>query len=233
MQKYVLVTGATKGIGRAIVERFAAEGHHVAFNARQEAGVAALLADLRQRYPTQQFWAKAVDMSKKEDVLTFAEALKKEWNKLDVLVNNAGVFLPGTLLDGNDDNFERMIDTNLYSAFYITRAVVPSLMLPQQAGHIFNIASIASFMPYGVYSVSKFALLGYSKVLREELKSKGVRVTAVMPGATYTASWDGVDLPESRFMPAEDIASAVYDAWKLSDRTVIEELILRPQLGDI
>jgi short-subunit dehydrogenase len=103
-------------------------------------------------------------------------------------------------------------------------------------GHVFNMCSIASIKAYpngGSYAISKFALLGFSKVLREELKEFNVRVTAVLPGATRTASWDGVDLPEDRFMRAEDVAETVFSAYSISERSVVEEIIIRPQLGDI
>jgi short-subunit dehydrogenase len=96
-----------------------------------------------------------------------------------------------------------------------------------------SIASIKAYPNGGSYAISKFALLGFSKVLREELKEYGVRVTAVLPGATRTASWDAIDLPEDRFMRAEDVAETVFSAYSISERSVVEEIIIRPQLGDI
>jgi short-subunit dehydrogenase len=96
-----------------------------------------------------------------------------------------------------------------------------------------SIASIKAYPNGGSYAISKFALLGFSKVLREELKEFNIRVTAVLPGATRTASWDGVDLPEDRFMRAEDVAETVFSAYSISERSVVEEIIIRPQLGDI
>ena len=127
------------------------------------------------------------------------------------------------------------MQTNLYSAYHLTRGVIP-LIRAGQRPHLFNICSIASLIAYpngGSYSISKFAMLGFSKVLREELKPEGVRVTSVMPGATWSASWAGVDLPRERLMPARDIASAVLNAWKMSSATVVEDIVLRPQLGDL
>ena len=91
-------------------------------------------------------------------------------------------------------------------------------------------------MPYangGSYSISKYAQLGMTKVLREEMKQHGIRVTAVLPGATLTASWEGVDLPESRFIKSEDVADSVFAAYRLSKNSVIEEILIRPQEGDI
>jgi hypothetical protein len=96
-----------------------------------------------------------------------------------------------------------------------------------------SIASIKAYPNGGSYAISKFALLGLSKVLREELKPFGIKVTAILPGATKTASWDGVDLPDDRFMMAEDIAETVFAAYSLSSRSVVEEILIRPQLGDI
>jgi hypothetical protein len=96
-----------------------------------------------------------------------------------------------------------------------------------------SIASLHAYANGGSYSISKFALLGFSKALREELKPHNVKVTSLMPGATLTDSWAGVDLPESRFMRADDIAQLIFDVYNLSDSTVIEEVVLRPVLGDI
>ena len=120
-------------------------------------------------------------------------------------------------------------------AYNMTRGLIKG-MKKAKSGHVFNICSTASFMAYvngGSYCISKFALLGMTKVLREEMKEYGVRVTAVMPGATYTASWEGAGLPKDRFMRSKDVASAIWNAYEMSDRTVIEEIIMRPQLGDI
>ena len=109
-------------------------------------------------------------------------------------------------------------------------------MIERKSGHVFTTGSIAGIQAYaggGSYSISKIALLGFTKALREDMKPHGIRVTSILPGATYTASWEGVDLPLERFMKATDIADAIYGAYALSNQTVVEEIILRPQLGDI
>jgi short-subunit dehydrogenase len=96
--------------------------------------------------------------------------------------------------------------------------------------------SIASIMAYpngGSYTISKFALLGFSKCLREEMKTKGIKVTAILPGATWSDSWRGADFPEKRLMEAIDIAKAVWSCYNMSDSAVVEELLIRPQLGDL
>jgi short-subunit dehydrogenase len=109
-------------------------------------------------------------------------------------------------------------------------------MLQKGKGHIFNICSIASLDAYengGSYSISKFALLGFSKNLRLELKDKGIKVTAVCPGAVYTNSWKGSGVDPKRIMEAEDIADMIYAASQLSPQAVVEDIVMRPQLGDL
>ena len=215
-----IITGATKGIGRAIVELLAKNGWNVAFCARTKKDVDSFKKDLKEKYKVAVI-AQVVDMSKKDAVKAFAKAILKEWTTVDILVNNAGVFIPCALANPeNEEAFEQMMDVNLYSTYYMTQVILPA-MLEQKKGHIFNICSIASFMPYGAYAVSKHAMLGFSKVLREEVKDKGIRVTAIMPGATLTASWSNTTLPEERFMKSEDIAQSLWDIYNLSDRTCL------------
>lgn len=231
----IVITGATKGIGRAIAEIFAAKGFNLALCARTSSDLEAFKATLTALYPKQTFFTHAADLANTQEVKHFAEAVLKEFSTIEVLVNNTGVFMPGAISEEADGNLERMIETNLYSAYHLTRALLPT-MLATGKGHIFMMCSIASTTAYpngGSYSISKFALLGLSKVLREELKPAGIRVTALLPGATLTASWAGTDLPASRFMQADDVAKAVWGAYELSEHTVIEEMVLRPQLGDI
>ena len=130
---------------------------------------------------------------------------------------------------------ELMMETNLYSAYHLTRTIIPG-MKEKGHGHVINICSVASQIAYpngGSYSISKFALLGFGKVLREEVKSHGIKVTNILPGATWSDSWAGVDLPEDRLMKAQDIASTVWSVLQLSPSAVIEEVVVRPQLGDL
>jgi len=231
----VVITGATKGIGWAIAEAFAAEGYDIAICARTKADLDHRVSALLAIYKDIDIIAKVVDMSVKEEVLAFAEKIKKNWGKIDVLVNNAGIYIGGEVCNEEDGVLEKMMNTNLYSAYHFTRALLP-MMLEQKSGHIFNMCSVASILAYpngGSYSISKFALLGFSKVLREELKEKGIKVTSILPGATWSNSWKDVELPEDRIMQARDIAIATVSATKMSAAAVVEDIILRPQLGDL
>ncbi len=234
MNKLLALTGGTKGIGRAIVERFARADFDIVTCARKESDLEDLKRAIKAEYSVSVHTSVA-DMSVKDQVVAFGGLINKLQQPVDVLVNNAGFFIPGSLLDEEEGALEKMIESNVYSAYHLSRSIVPS-MRANRKGHVFNMCSIASIKAYpngGSYAISKFALLGFSKVLREELKEFNIRVTAVLPGATRTASWDGVDLPEDRFMRAEDVAETVFSAYSISERSVVEEIIIRPQLGDI
>jgi short-subunit dehydrogenase len=234
MSGLVVVTGGTKGIGRAVAEKFAENNFDVVISARTADELAAMKKDLEARYRIT-VHAQRVDMSVKTDVERFSAFVLSLNKNVDALINNAGYFIPGEIGEEPDGTLERMIEGNLYSAYYMTRGLIKK-MKEVKDGHIFNMCSIASIKAYpngGAYAISKFALLGFSKCLREELKTFNIRVTAVMPGATKTASWEGTALPDERFIKAEDVAEAVYGAFTLSKRSVVEEILIRPQLGDI
>lgn len=231
-----VITGATKGIGLAIAEALAAENYHLALCARQEADLVALKNDFANRFPAIEVLIFKVDMQQKKDVLAFAAAISQKWESINVLVNNAGVFLSGDILESPEGQLEQLLQTNFYSAYHLTRALIPLILRGKNKRHIFNMCSVASLAAYpngGLYSISKFALLGFSKVLREELKEKGVKVTAILPGATWSNAWAGVELPESRLMQAADIAEVVTSALRMSAAAVVEDIVLRPQLGDL
>lgn len=226
MAKLLVVTGGSKGIGRAIIEKFATEGFDICTCSRAKADFGDLKVKVHHL---------VADMSDKAQVKAFVEFVNSLKRPVDVLVNNAGAFLPGQVIDEPEGTLEAMIEGNLYSAYYMSRGIAPG-MRKLKSGHIFNMCSIASIQAYpngGSYAISKFAMLGLSKMLREELKKDNVRVTAVLPGATLTTSWQGTDFPDERFMSAEDVAEAVFSAYSLSKRSVVEEILIRPQLGDI
>lgn len=233
--KNIIITGASKGIGRAIALHFAKNGYAVAACARGEKDIKVLEAEVVALAPGQPHVFRTCDMSDKAQIAAFAADIKAAWDHVHILVNNAGVFLPGQVINEEEGTLEKLIDTNLYSAYHMTRHFVQG-MISYGRSHIFNMCSVASINAYpngGSYSISKFALLGLSKALREELKPHAVKVTSLLPGATFTDSWSGAGIEESRFMKAEDIAQTVWDIYHLSKTTVVEEVLLRPVMGDI
>lgn len=231
----IVVSGASKGIGRAIADAFASQGFDVAVCARDKKALLEMEEQYSSQFPACRLLALPADLSRKDEIQAFAAAVLSEWNSVDVLVNNAGIFIPGAVHEEPDGQLERMMEINLYSAYRLTRALLPS-MLKNGRGHIFNMCSIASLHAYpngGSYGISKFALQGFSKNLREELKTKGIRVSSIIPGATWTDSWAEAGFPPNRLMEARDIAQSVWSAWSLSPSAVVEDIIIRPLLGDL
>jgi len=231
MKKSIIISGGSQGIGKALVKKFLENGFQVFTCARN----AEKLESLKNEFNHPLLHTFVADLSDKKQVSNFAQWILNQETKIDVLINNAGYFLPGQIQNEEDGVLESQIEANLYSAYHLTKAILPS-MQKSTSGHIFTICSTASITAYtagGSYCISKFALLGFTKVLREELKTQGIKVTAVLPGATLTPAWDGVNLPDSRFIPAEDIANTIFSAYMMSASTVIEEILILPQLGDI
>jgi len=231
----LVISGATKGIGRAIVLHFAKAGWDIAFCARNEQEVQVFQNELTQAFPQQKFDGKVVDCADKAALQEWASSLIKDFGAIDVLINNAGVYLPGAVSTEADGVLESQLQTNLMSAYHLTRYLLPQ-MLSQGKGHIFNMCSIASLQAYpggGSYSISKYALLGFSDNLRLELQEKNIKVTSVLPGATWSNSWSGSGVNPERIMEAEDIAKMIYQCTQLSDSAVVERIVLRPQLGDL
>jgi short-subunit dehydrogenase len=230
-----VITGASRGIGKAIAGIFALHGYNLFLTGRNEARLLAAIEELKTAYPHIAIDGKAVDGSRKGEVQVFAQWVAAHADAVDVLVNNAGTFIQGDISTEPDGALETMLEVNLHSAYHLTRGLLPK-MIETGSGHIFNMCSIAGIQAYpggGAYSISKFALIGFTKNLRRELQSKGIKVTAIIPGAVYTDSWSGSGIAEDRIMQAGDIAKMIYAATQLSPQAVPEEIVFRPQLGDL
>ena len=230
----IVITGGSKGMGKAMAEKFASAKNNIFICSRTEKELAKTTEELNNKYNNcvQYF---AADLSKKTGVLKFAQWLLEKKIQINVLINNAGFFVPGSVYNEPEGNLEQMIEVNLYSAYHLTRALLPG-MIKNKSGHIFNMCSIASLKAYangGSYSISKFALMGFSKNLREEMKPFHIKVTAVYPGAVYTSSWEGAGFEPQRLMESNDIADLVFAASLLSPQACVEDIVVRPILGDL
>ena len=233
--KNIIVTGGTRGIGLAIVARFLNDGFRVFTCGSSEESVRILLSEFPGFTNTGHLIASKVDVSVKEQIFDWVKNIERISPSIEVLVNNAGIFFPGNIESEEEGVFEKTMAINLASAYHCSRMVLPLLHKAEMA-HIFNMCSTASIIGYpngGSYCISKFGLLGMNKVLREELKPTKIRVTAILPGATITDSWSASGLPSERFMKPEDVAEAVFSAWSMSLFCDVEEILLRPQAGDI
>lgn len=223
-----IVTGATKGIGRAVAIELAQSGYDIIVCARNSDNLKELENELGS-FGVKVLAIKA-DMGKKEEVLQFIEKALAFALEVHVLVNNVGIFKPGSLLDETDEAFELQQNVNVNAAYYVGKRIGLQ-MRRQKFGHIFNICSVASKMPVenaGSYSVTKAAMLSLNDVLRSELAPHQVKVTAIIPGSTYTASWEGTTLDQNKFVQPEDVAKAISTILKLSDGANVDELVLKP-----
>lgn len=223
-QAIAVISGGTKGIGKALVDQFLSQGFKVFTSARSTESMVDGDLDIFQ-----------ADLSKKDEAKAFADHIRSKTDHINVLVNNVGTYIPGSLTEEEDGVFETQLNTNLASTYHLTRGVI-DLVKKAEKPYIFNICSTASITPYingGSYCISKYAQLGLTKVLREEMKQHRVRVSAVMPGATLTSSWEGTDLPKERFIYPQSVAQLIWAAYQLPDHSVMEEILVRPMEGDI
>jgi short-subunit dehydrogenase len=230
-----VITGASRGIGKAVAEIFAANGHDLYLISRSDIALYKAMGDLQKKYPDVNIKAKAFDLSKSVEAKKAGNWMVDAGIVPDIIVNNAGLFEPGSVFSEPEGLLERQIATNLYSAYHFTRTVLPKMIL-RRTGHVFNMCSIASLHAYhngGAYSISKYALHGFSKNLREEMKPYNIKVTAIHPGAVLTDSWSGYDNSEKRIMEAGDIAKVIYACSQLSFAACVEDIVIRPQLGDL
>jgi len=234
MNKIAIITGGSRGIGKAVAHEFASHGFNLIICGRNQESLENLAQSLTSEKKISVDFFKA-DLSIKKDCLDFVDFVKSKTSNVNVLVNNAGTFQPGRLIDEPEGQMKYQMDLNFFSAYHITRGLW-NYFPKNDRSHIFNMCSIASITAYaagGGYSVSKYALMGFSKSLREEGKADGIRVSAILPGATFTDSWSEAGIPESRFMRASDVAKSIYNAYEINEFSNIEEILIRPIQGDI
>lgn len=234
MTKNIIITGATSGFGQAIAERFAQKGHQLWLTGRRSERLEAFKKTLGEFCDIH---VSAFDIRNRKEVEAFQQALARRWDKVDVLVNNAGLALGSSTLDeGDPDDWDTMIDTNVKGLLYMTKAIVP-MMIARQSGHILNIGSTAGKMVYqngNVYCATKFAVDALSQTMRIDLLPHHIKVTSINPGMAETefsiVRYKG-DIQKARdvyesFTPLEarDIAGIVDYCVNLPEHVCVNDL---------
>ncbi|MDD2345435.1 MAG: SDR family oxidoreductase [Bacteroidales bacterium] len=208
--KTVLITGATSGIGRAIAVKFAEQGNRLIISGRRQNRLDELQKEILS-FGKSEVKSLCFDIRQKEAVYAAIDSLPKEWKEIDILVNNAGLASGlSPIQEGDIDDWEKMIDTNIKGLLYITRKVAP-LMIARQKGHIINIGSIAGKEVYpkgNIYCATKHAVDALTKAMRIDMLQDGIKVSQIAPGAAET------EFSRVRFHGDEERASKVYQGYQ-------------------
>src|SRR5690606_26598745 len=167
------------------------------------------------------------DFSEGTQLTQFIQWIESTASDLDILINNVGIFKPASILDESESDFDLHMRINYYTPHMLSRAVGRN-MRENRRGHIFNISSIASRIPLwsaGTYTVTKYAVMGLTHVLRDELRQYDVKVTEIIPGSTLTSSWEGTTIPAEQFIQPADIAEAIVTCLQMSEGANVDEII--------
>lgn len=241
MKKIAMVTGATSGIGEAAARRFASEGYDLIITGRRNDRLQALKASLEAADGDTKVLALNFDVRERLECNAAVASIPAEFRSIDVLLNNAGLAAGlEHIEEGDPDDWDAMIDTNVKGLLYITRAVV-NVMIENQKGHIVNLGSIAGTQPYengSAYCASKHAVHALSQSMRIDLLTKGIKVTEIRPGMVKTefslvrfhgdeSRADAVYNGITPLLP-EDIAEAIYWAVSLPKHVNIDDILLTP-----
>lgn len=224
--KVAIITGAARGIGKATAVALAKEGVNVGLIARTESTLKEVAAELEGMGVKVAY--AAADIASKEQVEAAVETLKNELGPADILINNAGIATFGTVLEMDPAEWKGMIDTNVLGTYYVTRAVLPQLV-EKNSGDIINISStngLNGAATASAYSASKFAVIGFTESLAQEVRRNNIRVSALTPSTVATDLALDLNLikdnNESKFIQAEDLAEFIVGQLKLSQRVYVK-----------
>jgi NAD(P)-dependent dehydrogenase (short-subunit alcohol dehydrogenase family) len=228
-KRIAVVTGSNRGIGLAISRALAAHGAQVVITGRHRKALDAARRELPNAL------AVRADVTRPAEVLRLFRVIRRRFGRLDILVNNAGVFTYKPFVRTTLADWRANLEANLTSVFLATQAALPLLKRSSRA-HVVNILSISALRAFpkcSAYAASKFGALGLTRVLGQELRSEGIRVTAVLPGATDTRMVEEFDFPvhRERLLQPDDVAAVVVAALTAPARARVEEIHLTPSAG--
>ncbi|MDR3410735.1 MAG: SDR family NAD(P)-dependent oxidoreductase [Formivibrio sp.] len=229
-----LITGASRGIGYAIAEELVRKGFECLLTAKHSDGLEQAAAKLKN-IGSQKIISCAADLMEPASINSLLDFIEKSHFMPDALILDAGVFYEGSLLDAPLDQLRTTLEVNLISSVHLVKALVPKLEKSKYP-RIVLIGSTASLEPYAYgpyYGISKWGVNGLACNLRSELKRKQIGVTLVTPGGTLTDLWAGEELPPNRLLSPSDIGKVVGVLFDLSTQAVVENIIVRPMLGDM
>jgi 3-oxoacyl-[acyl-carrier protein] reductase len=231
--KIIWITGSSRGIGEATAKALAAKGAKVIVSGRTDDDILRVTGDINAEGDSA--LAIQCDVRSSDDIRNLVQEVKETWGSIDILINNAGIGIFKPILELSEDDWDEMMEINLKSAFLCSKAVLPD-MLAKKSGKIINIVSVAGKQAYngcGGYSASKFGMRGFTDVLRMETRDHGIQVTAVYPGATSTAIWGNADVDFSIMIRPDEVAQSIVAVCETGVSAHLEEIVLRPQGGDL
>jgi 3-oxoacyl-[acyl-carrier protein] reductase len=232
--KVALITGAGRGIGLAIAKALAAEGCHLIITSRSTTSLEKARRELARR--GLRVFTQACDVRDPESVRALAAAVRKQFRRVDMLINNAGITQPSLSVEKLDyETWKDVIDTNLNGMFLVTHEILPLMRRGATIVNNLSLAATRVFPGMSAYDASKYGALGFTDTLREELRPKGIRVVALIPGATDTDIWNTLwpEAPRKKMMSPETVARAVVSVLSLPENSTVEELKLQPTAGTL
>ncbi|HAW52928.1 MAG TPA: hypothetical protein DCX54_11470 [Flavobacteriales bacterium] len=223
-----VITGSSKGLGRAIARCFVKEGHDVAVTARNTTDLKELIDELKKLNASCKITGTTVDFEDVKSMENYCEIVKKEFGAIDILINNVGIYNEDVVGQNIDQNLKKNLEVNTFSAIRMSNAFLPSLKM-KSSSHIITIVSIAALNPRidaVSYSISKAALKCYTDIQRESLRKYGVKVVGIYPGAMNTSSWDGQDVTTKLMIQPEDVSKSILQIIQMSENATVEELVI-------
>ncbi|MBK6877258.1 MAG: SDR family oxidoreductase [Ignavibacteria bacterium] len=233
--KIIWVTGASTGIGKAIVEKFSTEGCTVVITARSKSRLDDIVKEIR--LTGREAMAYVCDVSSERSVIHTAKKIQEKYGTIDVLINNAGSTVFKSFLDTETKDYDNVIDTNLKGPFLCMKAVLPQ-MIRKKTGSIINILSVAAnttFENSSVYSASKAGMQAMASCIRKEVRKHNIKICNIYPGAVETDMWDIKARQQfrNRMMTPADIGDIAFDVYNKPERLMVEDLVVRPVKGDL